>query len=637
MKKRILAIGVALTMVVTLALTGTFAWQQAAKKVRNEAQSTVNPGGRLHDDFNGTNKDVYVENFSTPGEGTEIYARVRLTEYMERGADAGERPDDPNRNAKPVDDTTNFKDETTWKVHKFNDPHNKFAAYWDWQLGGSKVYMPTFNMNKDSLKADINGTWEVKGADGAPYGDYKEYALNDTLAGTELRDIDIDEDDEGDASVKDVDHSETAATHTAQSTLNATVISMEQWKNEKNSQPGPYWVWDTDGWAYWAQAIQPGTATGLLLDGITMKTVLSDSWYYVINVEGQFATGDDLGWQDATGKRTGFYGANGNDITEDAENLLAVIKATPKPRANAVEITAQGDTTYLPGTQKTMIFKAVVKLDGADAADQTVTWSIVGNTDAGTTITAGADGTATLTISAKETSELISITARHTDYNGVKYEGTALVKGDFTAIKENVNSITPGSTTTVTIDGITWYVLAKDTVNDRALLLSQKILEERLFYLNGATNNNNWKNSTLRTYLNGAWLNAHTTVKANAVEVTLYSQNQINNAALDTTQDKVFLLSQADVFGTWWSNSNTDQAVTDTRLYTYNGAPLALKDNNALKVALNGSSADWWWLRSPRGSAYSVANVDSNGSLGSSNCNNSAGGVRPAFWYNLDS
>lgn len=363
--RKLVISAVALTVVAVLAVSGTFAWQQAAKKVRNEAQSTVNPGGRLHDDFNGTNKDVYVENFSTPGEGTEIYARVRLTEYMERGADAGEKANDPNRNAKPVDDTTKFEDETTWKVHKLNDSNNKFAAYWDWQLGGSKVYMPTFNMNKDSLKADINGTWEVKGTDGAPYGDYKEYALNDTLAGTELRDIDIDEDDEGDASVKDVDHSERPATHTAQSTLNATVISMEQWKTEKNSQPGPYWVWDTDGWAYWAQAIQPGTATGLLLDGISMKTVLSDSWYYVINVEGQFATGDDLGWQDVTGNRTGFYGANGNDITEDAENLLAVIKATPKPRANVVEITAQGDTTYLPGTQLT--FKAVVKLDNKQA------------------------------------------------------------------------------------------------------------------------------------------------------------------------------------------------------------------------------------------------------------------------------
>ena len=624
--RKLVISAVALTVVAVLAISGTFAWQQAAKKVRNEAQSTVNPGGRLHDDFNGTNKDVYVENFSTPGEGTEIYARVRLTEYMERGADAGEKTGDTVRNVTVIDPDTKIGDETTWKVHKFNDPDNKFAAYWDWQLGGSKVYMPTFNMNKDSLKADINGTWEVKGADGAPYGDYKEYALNDTLAGIELRDIDTDNDiDEGDASQVGVNHSETPATHTAQSTLNATVISMEQWKTEKNSQPGPYWVWDTDGWVYWAQAIQPGTATGLLLDGITMKTVLSDSWYYVINVEGQFATGDDLGWQD-TASRGGFYK---DGLTEDAENLLAAMKAMPKPRANAVEITAQGDTTYLPGTQKTMTFKAVVKLDNADAADQTVVWSIVGNTDAGTKITAGTGGTATLTVSAKESADRIAVTATHTDYSSVKYEGTVSVRSNLVAIKEDINAITPGSTSTVTIDGITWYVLAKDTVNDRALLLSANILTERPFYLNGTTNNNNWKDSTLRPFLN-AWLNEHATIKANAVEVTLYSQHQINDPAVDTTQDKVFLLSQADVFGTWYNGG--DQAVTDMRLYTYNGAPLPLKDNDPLKALLNDAR---WWLRSPCGNAASVAYVEVVGTLNDNYCSSRTIGVRPAFWYDL--
>ena len=631
-KRKLVISAVVLTMTAVLALTGTFAWRQTAKKVRNEAQATVNPGGRLHDDFNGTNKDVYVENFSPAGEGTAIYARVRLTEYMERGVDAGEKANDPNRKAKPVVEGTKIEDETTWKVHKLNDAANKFAAYWDWQLGGSKVYMPTFNMNKDSLKADINGTWEFKGPDGAPapYGDYKEYALNDTLKGTELRDIDDNDVDEGESSVEGTHHSETTATHTAKSTLNATVISMDQWKNEKNSQPGPYWVWDTDGWAYWAQPIQPGTATGLLLDGISMKTVLSDSWYYVINVEGQFATGDDLGWQSTDKTHTGFYGADGDKITKDAENLLAAIKATPKSRANAVEITAQGDTTYAPGTQKTMTFKAVVKLDNADAADQTVTWSIVGNTDAGTKIDAGADGTATLTVSAKESAENISVIATHTDYNGVEYEDTVLVRGD---IVSAINGITPGTTSTVTIDGIDWYVLARDDTESRALLLSKDIVEQRVFHDKNTEGNNNWKDSTLRTYLNGKWLTAHPAVQAAAVEVTLYSQHQINNAALDTTQDKVFLLSQADVFGTWYNN--TEQTATDTRLYTYNGAPLALGDKGELKVALNGSSAERWWLRSPGFYTIAVACVHNTGKITANNCGVPDVGVRPAFWYDL--
>jgi len=41
----------------------------------------VNPGGRLHDDFNGTDdKNIYVENFGTQ----PIFARIMLKEYARR-------------------------------------------------------------------------------------------------------------------------------------------------------------------------------------------------------------------------------------------------------------------------------------------------------------------------------------------------------------------------------------------------------------------------------------------------------------------------------------------------------------------------------------------------------------------------
>ena len=40
---------------------------------------------------------------------------------------------------------------------------------------------------------------------------------------------------------------------------------------------GDFWVWDDDGWAYWANAIQPDTATGLLLDGIELINPPSDN------------------------------------------------------------------------------------------------------------------------------------------------------------------------------------------------------------------------------------------------------------------------------------------------------------------------------------------------------------------------
>ena len=63
-------------------LGGTYAWQSISQTALNEKIVEVNPGGRLHDDFDGTNKDVYVENFGD----TPIFARVRLDEYMEIGA-----------------------------------------------------------------------------------------------------------------------------------------------------------------------------------------------------------------------------------------------------------------------------------------------------------------------------------------------------------------------------------------------------------------------------------------------------------------------------------------------------------------------------------------------------------------------
>ena len=42
-------------------LTGTFAWQSISQTALNETTGKiVNPGGRLHDDFNGSNKDCLL-------------------------------------------------------------------------------------------------------------------------------------------------------------------------------------------------------------------------------------------------------------------------------------------------------------------------------------------------------------------------------------------------------------------------------------------------------------------------------------------------------------------------------------------------------------------------------------------------
>lgn len=265
-RKKELSVVVAAILVIAATLTGTYAWRSISQTALNEAASGSNPGGRLHDDFDGQNKDIYVENFGD----APIFARIQLREYLETGKDAGINKDDPDRDAVPILTGTDINDTSTWTVHTPDAPHTSFHnEYWKWTMGGETVFMPTFNKNKDSLAADINGTFA--GPDGDPetdydrYDDYVEYTLGEQKTGDAVYDTDADEEDEGDAAIEGVDIETREETHTAKATQNATVLSMAEWKAQ-GSPTGRYWVYDTDGWAYWAESIAPSEATGLLLE-----------------------------------------------------------------------------------------------------------------------------------------------------------------------------------------------------------------------------------------------------------------------------------------------------------------------------------------------------------------------------------
>ncbi|MFR9546941.1 MAG: hypothetical protein SNJ29_15400, partial [Rikenellaceae bacterium] len=79
----------ALATVTALALltTGTFAWQSFSQEATNKTIGRLDdPGARLHDDFDGENKDVYVENYGvTEDGGKPVYVRIRLDEFMSVG------------------------------------------------------------------------------------------------------------------------------------------------------------------------------------------------------------------------------------------------------------------------------------------------------------------------------------------------------------------------------------------------------------------------------------------------------------------------------------------------------------------------------------------------------------------------
>ena len=344
--KKVASAAAATVLSSLLLLGGTLALQSINQQALNEAASEVNPGGRLHDDFNGTDKRTYVENFADE----PIYARIRLLEYLERGDAAGKelqstaRYDDSGNvliqsadgtasiTAQVITVTAKADDNSTWPVHRFESTiHNLTDPYFEWAVGGSTVYLPTFNMNKDSLHPDVNGTlqggnglypWE-ESTDNSdmPYSDHVEYSVSTPIRGYEIRDADSNTADElfdggvdvyqyvtGDPSVPLAKYIQDKnirisgpADHTPRSTAHSELISMSSWLKKitadggyKEELHGSYWVYDEDGWCYYSQPIAPGTATGLLLSGITVKNT-QENYYYAIHVDSQFITADDMG------------------------------------------------------------------------------------------------------------------------------------------------------------------------------------------------------------------------------------------------------------------------------------------------------------------------------------------------------
>ena len=191
------------------------------------------------------------------------------------------------------------------------------------QKEGKVTYLPTFNKNRDSLEADINGSFD------AQFADYKEYTLNQEVTDIAIYDADDNTTDEMADNKWDVTMAEAqgyvkvkSEVHVVKESTTSYVIRMEDWLN--NPVSGNFWVWDEDGWAYWANPISPDSATGLLLDGISRtETVINEDWYYGINVVAQFITADDLG---SAEDKTGFYDTSDGISIPPSANAILLLK-----------------------------------------------------------------------------------------------------------------------------------------------------------------------------------------------------------------------------------------------------------------------------------------------------------------------
>jgi len=302
-----------------LIITGTYAWANLSTHKINEwrgaRNSGIGPGGTLHDDYleNGENKNVYIENWGD----VDLYVRIKLTEYMEVGQGAGlksvstdpktgEILHNPLNLSIPIGGM-DIDHLDTWRSiwYRFPeindlvgrpDPQYDLNNYWTWEFGGQKYYFPAPE-DKRKIKEYVDqNSPENLTAD----------SMNNNLK--------------------------------AKLTLPSTVITMTEWKNA--GRPiGDYWVIDRttshNNWAYWAEPLKPGDATGLLIKKVSRNdtTIIpgylfnidKDDYYYGINVEAQMATRDGTTANGEVDNYKSFGLAANSGWTTDGEALMEKI------------------------------------------------------------------------------------------------------------------------------------------------------------------------------------------------------------------------------------------------------------------------------------------------------------------------
>ena len=141
-------------------------------------------------------------------------------------------------------------------------------------------------------------------------------------------------------------------------------------------------------------------------------------------------------------------------------------------------------------------------------------------------------------------------------------------------------------------DPISWTVI--DESGDTALLLCDLIIDAQEFDYKGSGNySNNYAESTIRSWLNNNFYNVafsnlqkeHILITNvdNSAKTTGYNPNSY---ACSNTNDKIFLLSYADMINSSYGFSNSDAASTTRIKY-------------GTDYAHSQGFSRYWWLRSP--------------------------------------
>ena len=140
-----------------------------------------------------------------------------------------------------------------------------------------------------------------------------------------------------------------------------------------------------------------------------------------------------------------------------------------------------------------------------------------------------------------------------------------------------------------------------------------------------------WKDSELRTYVNGTIYNALPSELQNVISLTkvISGHGSTTGETNFETQDKLYLLNAQEV----WNVNSFDTSVRTSRQLDYYKNQGVTEDNYAGAIKQYNGSNDYWWLRSARryGTTYFLTAENSGSGLSSFDNANNSNGVSPAF------
>ena len=192
------------------------------------------------------------------------------------------------------------------------------------------------------------------------------------------------------------------------------------------------------------------------------------------------------------------------------------------------------------------------------------------------------------------------------------------------------------SRSTVSFGGYTWDVLAVS--NGNALLITHEVIAFKMFsgnYSGRGSMNTGWEGSSLRSWLNGAFLGSlpvdQSIIVPTSISTSPNSRFGTPGANGGAVTDRVFVLSVEEA-QQYFSNDQQRTAVASNAALAGVGAA---RNGSAQSDPTTGNT--YWWLRTPGMFSYSTAYVNYTGSIRLDGVESPTGalvGVRPCMWVN---